>query len=84
MTISGGRKIFLNGEIVLCGVLGAVALAVGGFSACCGCLCCRVSFAVCGRFCGFIRGNKKAVARLGFRFGCVARSILRQYPQKKY
>lgn len=28
--------------------------------------------------------NKKAVARLGFRFGCVARSILRQYPQKKY
>ena len=28
--------------------------------------------------------NKKAVARLGFRFGCVARSILRDYPQKKY
>lgn len=57
MTISGGRKIFLNGEIVLCVGLGAVALAVGGVLGCCSCLCCRVSFAVCGRFCDFIRGK---------------------------
>lgn len=78
VAISGGGKIFLYGEIVLCVGFGAVALAVGGFSACCGCLCCRVSFAVCGRFCGFVGANKKAVARLGFRFRCVARSILRQ------
>ena len=56
-TISGGEKIFLHCTIVLCAGLGAVALAVGGVLGRCGCLCCRVSFAVCGRFCGFIRGK---------------------------
>ena len=57
MTISAGQEIFLNSEIVLRVGSGAVALVVDGFLGCCGCLCCRVSFAVCGRFCGFIRGK---------------------------
>lgn len=57
VTISAGRKNFLNSGIVLRMGLGALALAVGGVLGRCGCLCCRVSFAVCGRFCGFIRGK---------------------------
>lgn len=66
VAISAGQKNFLNSEIVLYVGLGAVASAVGVVLGRCGCLCCRVSFAVCGRFCGFIRGNKKSGRPFGF------------------
>ena len=76
VAISAGQKIFLNGEIVLCVGLGRwlwLWAAFWGAVAVCVAVWRLPSVGVSVALFG---ANKKAGARLGFRFGCV--SILRQ------
>ena len=83
VTISAGRKIFLHCEIVLCMGLGAVALAVGGVLGRCGCLVAVCLLPSVGVSVALFGANKKRSPVWVSAFGCVARSILRYYPQEK-